>query len=87
MIHKCMIMKHLMYEESYTDRKNQIKDQKNISSTIRTIPYPNRMIVWNDCLIRSETKVGRMRTRDAHRQGGKSINHIDKNAKCHIFLP
>ena len=45
------------------------------------------MIVWNDCLIRSETRVGRMRTRDAHRQGGKSINHIDKNAKCHIFLP
>ena len=34
------------------------------------------MIVWNKCLMRSEMKVGRIRTRDAHRQGGKSINNL-----------
>ena len=34
------------------------------------------MIVWNECLMRSEKRVGRMRTRDTHRQGGKSINHM-----------
>ena len=75
-MHKCMIMKHLIHEESYKDRKNQINDQKSISSTIGTLPHPNRAIIWNEFLMRSETKVGRMRTRDAHRQEGKSINHM-----------
>ena len=46
------------------------------SSTIGTFSHPNGMIVWNECLMRSETKVGRMRTGDAHRQGGKSINNL-----------
>ena len=73
MMHKCMTMKHLMHEESYKDRKNQIKNQKSKSSTIGTLPHPNGMIVWNECLMRSETRVGRMRTRDAHRQGNKNI--------------
>ena len=76
MMHKCMTMKHLMHEGSYKDRKNQINDQKSKSSTIRTLPHPNGMIVWNECLMRSETRVGRIRTRDAHRQGGKSINNL-----------
>ena len=76
MMHKCLIMKYLMHEGSYKDRKNQINDQKNKSSTIGTLSHPNGMIVWNKCLMRSETKVGRMRTEDAHRQGGKSINNL-----------
>ena len=77
MMHKCMTMKHLIHKESYRDRKNQIKDQKSINSTIETLPHPNTMIFWNECLMRSEMKgIGRMRTGDAHRQGGKSINHM-----------
>ena len=76
MMHKCMTMKHLMHEGSYKDRKNYIKDQKSKNSTIGTFLHPNRMIVWNECLMRSETKVERMRTGDAHRQGGKSINNL-----------
>ena len=75
-MHKCMTMKHLMHEGSYKDRKNQINDQKSKSSTIRTIPHPNGMIVWNECLMRSETNVGRMRTGDAHKQRDKSINNL-----------
>ena len=70
---KCMIMKHLMHEESYRDRKNQIKDQKSKSSTIGTFLHPNGTIVWNECLMRSETRAGRIRTGDAHQQGGKNI--------------
>ena len=54
-----------MHEGSYKDRKNKIKDQKNKSSIIGTFPHPNRMIVWNECLMGSETRVGRMRTGDA----------------------
>ena len=65
-----------MHEESHKDRKKWIKDQKSISLTIVTLPYPNRMIVWNECLMGSETKVGRMRTGDAHSQGVKSIKHF-----------
>ena len=76
MSHKCMTMKHLMHERSYKDRKNQIKDQKNKSSTIGTLPHPNRMIVCNECLMRREMRVGRMRIGDAHRQGVKSIKHF-----------
>ena len=67
MMHKCITMKHLIYEGSYKDRKNKIKDQKRISSTIKTLPQPNRTIVWNDCLKKSETRVGRMRIGDAHK--------------------
>ena len=37
---------------------------------------PNGTIVWNECLKRIETRVGRMRTRDAHSQGVKSIKHF-----------
>ena len=61
-MHKCMTVKHLMHEESYKDRN--------------TIPHPNGIIVWNECLMRSETRVGRMRTRNAHKQGVKSIKHF-----------
>ena len=68
MMHKCMTMKHLMHEGSYKDRKNLIKDQKSISSTIRILSHPNGMIVWNECLMKSEMRVGRIRTRDAHSQ-------------------
>ena len=67
MMHKCMTMKHLMHKGSYKDRKNKIKDQKSRNSTIGTFPHPNRMIVWNECLMRSETRVGRMKIGDAHR--------------------
>ena len=70
MMHKCMIMKHLMHEGSYKDRKNQIKDQKSKSSTIGILPHPNGTIVWNECLMRSEMRVGRIRTR------GKSIKNF-----------
>ena len=45
-----------------------MNNQKNISSTIGILPHPNRMIVWNECLIRNEMRVGRMRMADAHRQ-------------------
>ena len=76
MMHKCMTKKHLMNEGSYKDRKNYIKDRKSKSSTIGTLPYPNGMIVWNECLIRSDMRVGRMRTGDAHSQGFKSIKHF-----------
>ena len=65
-----------MHEESYKDRKNQIKHQKSISSTIGTLPHPKEAIFWNECLMRIETRVRRMRTGDAHRQEGKSINHM-----------
>ena len=34
------------------------------------------MIVWNECLMRSEMRVERMRTGDAHRQGGKNIKNF-----------
>ena len=46
------------------------------SSTIGTLPHPNGMIVWNECLKRSETRVGRMRTGDEHSQGVNSIKHF-----------
>ena len=46
-----------MHEGSYKDRKNYIKDQKSKSSTIGTFPHPNRTIVWNECLMKSETRV------------------------------
>ena len=75
-MHKCMTMKHLMHEGSYKNRKNQIKDQKSKSSTIGTLPHPNGTIVWNECLMRSEMRVRRMRTGDAHRQGGKNIKNF-----------
>ena len=75
-MHKYMSIKHLMHEEPYKDRKNQIKDQKSISSTIGTLPHLNGTIIWNECLMRNGMRVGRMRTIDAHRQGGKSINHM-----------
>ena len=42
------------------------------------------MIVWNECLMRSETRVGRMRTKDAHRQEGKNIKK--KFQQLSIFL-
>ena len=65
-----------MHEESYKDRKNLIKDQKSKSSTIGTLPHPNGTIVWNECLMRRETRVGRMRTGDAHRQRDKNIKNF-----------
>ena len=71
-----MTMNHLIHEGSYKDRKNWIKDQKSKTSTIGTISHPNGMIVWNECLMKRETRVGRMRTEDAHRQGVKSIKHF-----------
>ena len=52
------------------------RTQKSKSSTIGTIPHPNTMIVWNECLMRGEMRVGRMRNGDAHRQGVKSIKHF-----------
>ena len=39
MMHKCMIMKHLMHEESYKDWKNNINDKKSISSIIGTLAF------------------------------------------------
>ena len=65
-----------MHERSYKYQKNWIKDQKSKTSTIGTISHPNGMIVWNECLMKREMRVGRMRTEDAHRQGVKSIKHF-----------
>ena len=48
--------------------KIRSRTKKSISSTIGTIPHPNGTIVWNECLMRSKTRVGRMRTGDSHRQ-------------------
>ena len=78
-MHKCMTMKHLMHERSYKDRKNQIKDQTSKNSTIGTLPHPNGTIVWNECLKRSKTRVGGMRTRDAHSQGVRALNIFFNN--------
>ena len=74
-----MTIKYLKHEGSYKDRKNSIKDQKSISSTIRTLSHPNRMIVWNECLMKSEMRVGRMKTGDARSQGCKNIKNFLKN--------
>ena len=52
------------------------RTKKSTSSIIGTLSHPNGMIVWNECLMGSETRIGRMKTGDAHRQGGKSINHF-----------
>ena len=41
--------------------------KKSKSSTIGTLPHPNEMIAWNECLIRGETRIGRMSTKDAHK--------------------
>ena len=76
---QCMIIKYLKHEGSYKDRKNLIKDQKSISSNIRTLSHPNGMIVWNECLMRSEMRVGRMKTGDARSQGCKNIKNFLKN--------
>ena len=65
-----------MHEGFYKDRKNLINDEKSKSSTIGTLPHSNGTIVWNECLMRRETRVGRMRTGDAHRQGGKNIKNF-----------
>ena len=43
---------------------------------IGTLPHPNTTIVWNECLMRSGMRVGRIRTEDAHRQGVKSIKYF-----------
>ena len=52
------------------------RTKKGKSSTMGTLPHPNGMIVWNECLKRSEMRVGIMRTEDAHSQGVKSIKHF-----------
>ena len=59
-------------------QKSKELDQglKKQNSIIRTLPHPNGTIVWNECLKRSETRVGRMRTEDAYSQGVKSIKHF-----------
>ena len=75
-MHKCIRIQHSMHEEFYKNRKNQIKDQKNKSSIIGTISHPNETIVWSECLMRRDMRVKRMKIRDAHRQGVKSINHM-----------
>ena len=54
----------------------RLRTKKGKSSTIRTLSHPNGMIVWNECLKGSETRVGRMRTGDAHSQGVKSIKYF-----------
>ena len=65
-----------MHEGFYKDRENKIKEQKSKSSTIGTLPNPNTTIVWNECLMRSETRIGRMRTGNAYSQGVKNIKHF-----------
>ena len=43
-----------MHKGSYKDRKNYIKDQKSKSLTTRTLPHPNKTIVWNEHLMKRE---------------------------------
>ena len=52
------------------------QEPKEQSSTIGTLPHLNGTIFWNECLKRSETRVRRMKTGDAHSQGVKSIKHF-----------
>ena len=54
----------------------RLRTKKSKSSNIGTLPHRNGMIVWNEYLKRSETRVERMRTGDAHSQGVKSIKHF-----------
>ena len=75
-MHKCIRIQHSMHEGSYKDQKNQIKNQSSKSSIIGTLSRSNKTSVWSECLMRSETRVGKMRTGDVQRQGGKSINHL-----------
>ena len=62
--------------KSYKDQKNMIKGKKILSPIIGTLPHPNGTIVWSECLMRREMRVGRMRIRDAHRQWVKSIKQF-----------
>ena len=81
---KCMMIWHLMHDDMtfnawrVLQRSKELdqRQKKNTSSTIRTLPHPNGMIVWNECLMGCETRVGRMKTGNAHRQGGKCIKHF-----------
>ena len=52
------------------------KTKRAKGSTIGILPHPNRTIVWNRCPMRSETRVGRMRTGDIYRQVVKNIKHF-----------
>ena len=65
-----------MHEGSTEIERIRSRTKKSKSSNIGTLAHPNTMIVWNECLMRSETRVGRMRTEDAYRQGVKSIKHF-----------
>ena len=66
-INKCMIMKHLMHKRVLQRLKELDQRPKEQKLNHRNLSHPNGMIVRNECLIRSETKVRRMRTGDAHR--------------------
>ena len=48
-------------------QKKKKRDQKSKSLIIGTLPCPNGISVWSECLMRSETRFERMRIRDAHR--------------------
>ena len=52
------------------------RTKKSKSSIIGTLPHPNGTIVWNECLMRSETRVGRMKIGDTHCQRVKSSKHF-----------
>ena len=54
-------------KDSTKIEKIRLMTKRAKSSTIGTLPHSNGTIVWNKCLMRSETRVGRMRTGDAHR--------------------
>ena len=56
--------------------RSMTKKKKCKTSTIGALPHPTGSIVWNECLMKSETRVGGMRTGDAHRQGGKNIKNL-----------
>ena len=63
-------------KDSTKIEKIRLMTKRAKSSTIGTLPHSNGMIVWHECLMKSEMGVGRMRTGDAHRQGGKNIKNF-----------
>ena len=82
-MHKKKCKMHKMHEDMTFNARKVLQRSKELNRgpkeqklNHRNPSHPNTKIVWNDCLMRSETRVGRMRTGYAHRQGVKSIKHF-----------
>ena len=76
MMHKCMTIKHLMYEGFYKDKKklDQGPKEKKLNHRNPSSSKRNDSLEW---LSQEKWDEGwRMRTRDAHSQGVKSIKYF-----------